>query len=63
MGIGQRLEVSGHVGAIGGADPRLREQLRQPRAEPFLEEVFALLRLPRLVPVYRSEQEALESFF
>ena len=32
-------------------------------AEPFLEELFALLRLPQVVPVYRSEQEALDSFF
>ena len=31
-------------------------------AEPALKEVFALLRLPRVMPVYRGEQEALESF-
>jgi hypothetical protein len=31
-------------------------------ARPFLDELFALLRLPELVPIYRGEQEALDSF-
>jgi hypothetical protein len=32
-------------------------------AGPFLEEVFTVLRLPPVVPVCRSEQEALDRFF
>jgi anti-anti-sigma regulatory factor len=32
-------------------------------AQPFLDKLFALLRLPEAVPVYRDEREALDSFF
>jgi anti-sigma B factor antagonist len=53
--VGRLLALHKQVAATGG-----RLVLCNPGS--FLTEVFTLLRLPRVVPVYGGEQEALQSF-